>query len=179
MPLKQTYASIDVTKPNVNLNQHQFLPLVRHHQYYIPGGDLYIQVQNVLFRMHSYFLIRESDEFRKLLLENSQQSYNGLSPSYPLFLPDTDPETLANILWVFYNPKLSIDKWNSILKFATRWGFPEIKDLALRELCKIPEFDTHYDEHEVHLDPTFTVLQAMHEDSMRAIHRNLEDDHGP
>ena len=134
--------------------------------------------------MHSYFFIRESDKFRKLLLENSQQSYNRLSPSYPLFLPNTDPETLANILWVFYNPKLSIydasiDKWNSILKFATMQGFPEIEDLALWELCKIPEFDTHYDEHEVRLDPTFTVLQAMHKDSMRAIHHHLEDDHGP
>ena len=33
--------------------------------------------------MHSYFFIRESNKFRRLLLENSQQLYNGLSPSYP------------------------------------------------------------------------------------------------
>ena len=116
--------------------------------------------------------------------ENSQQPYNRLSPSYPLILPNTDPETLANVLWVFYNPKLSIydtsiDKWNSILKFTTMWGFPKIEDLALQELCKIPEFNTHYDEHKVHLDSTFTVLQAMHKDSMRAIYRHLEDNHGP
>ena len=168
-----------MTEPDIDLNQHQFLPLVRHHQYYIPGGDLYIQVQNILFHMHSYFFIQESDEFRKLLLENSQQPYNRLSPSYPLFLPDTDPETLANIL-----PKLSIydasiDKWNSILRFATMWGFSEIEDLALQELCKIPEFNTHYNEHKVHLDSTFTVLQAMHEDSMWAIHHYLKDNHGP
>ena len=85
---------------------------------------------------------------------------------------------------VFYNPKLSIydasiDKWNSILKFTTMWGFPEIEDLALWELCKIPEFDTHYDKHKVHLDSTFTVLQAMHEDSLQAIHCHLKDNHGP
>ena len=104
MPLKQTYASINVTEPDVDLNQHQFLPLVRHHQYYIPRGDLYIQVQNVLFRMHSYFFNQKSDEFRKLLLEHSQQSYSGLFPSYPLFLPNTNPETLANVLWSSTTP---------------------------------------------------------------------------
>ena len=59
MPLKRTYASLDISEPETDLNQHQFLPLTRHHQYYLPGGDLYIQVEKILFRVHSYFFTRE------------------------------------------------------------------------------------------------------------------------
>ena len=87
MPLKQTYATLDVTEPDTDSNQHQFLPLTRHHQYYLPGGDLYLQVENVLFQVHSYFFTRESTEFAALIQDNINQPYNGSSLFFPLFLP--------------------------------------------------------------------------------------------
>src|ERR1700761_4045883 len=73
MPLKRTYASLDITEPDTDLNQHQFLPLTRHHQYYLPGGDLYLQTENILFRVHSYFFTRESTEFSALIQDNTNQ----------------------------------------------------------------------------------------------------------
>ena len=183
MPLKWTYASLDVTEPDTDLNQHQFLPLTRHHQYYLPGGDLYIQVKNILFWVHSYFFVKESTEFRTLL-NDTDQLYNGSSLSHPLFLPNVTPDTLAKILWVFYNPKLSIHEtsykdWTTILGFAVKWSFPKIEELALRELNTFLE---HHESHNLYqeiLDNLDNYCRAMHLDMMRAVHRHLKDDHGP
>ena len=184
MPLKRTYASLDISEPETDLNQHQFLPLTRHHQYYLPSRDLYIQVENVLFQVHSYFFTRESTELSTLIQNNINQPYNGSSPSLPLFLPNVTPDTLAKILWVFYNPKLSIYEasykdWTTILGFAVEWGFPDIEELALRELNTFPEHHESHDLYQEIIDQLDDFRRAMHQDSMRAVHCHLEDDHGP
>ena len=184
MPLKRTYASLDITEPETDLNQHQFLPLTRHHQYYLPSGDLYIQVENILFQVHSYFFTRESTEFSTLIQNDTNQSYNGSSPSLPLFLPTVTPDTLAKILWVFYNLKLSIYEasykdWTTILGFAVEWGFPKIEELTLRELNTFPEHHESHDLYQEIIDQLDDFHRAMHQDTMRAVHRHLEDDHGP
>ena len=183
MSLKRTYASLDITEPDTDLNQHQFLPLTRHHQYYLPGRDLYIQVENILFRVHSYFFIRESTKFRTLL-NDTNQIYNGSSPSLPLFLPNVTPNTLTKILWVFYNPKLSIYKasykdWTTILGFAVKCSFPKIEELTLRELNTFPEHHKSHDLYQEILDDLNDYHRAMHLDTMRAVHRHLEDNHSP
>ena len=184
MPLKWTYASLNVTKPETNINQYQFLPLSRHHQYYLPGRDLYIQVENILFWVHSYFFTRESSEFRTLLQDNTDQPYNRSSLSYPLFLPNITPNTLAKILWVFYNPKLSIYKasykdWTTILGFTVEWGFLEIEELALREFNTFPEHHKSHNLYHEIIDQLDDYHRAIHLDMMRAVHRHLEDDHSP
>ena len=183
MPLKQTYASLDITEPDTDINQHQFLSLTRHHQYYLPSRDLYIQVKNILFQVHSYFFVRESTRF-KTLLDGTDQLYNRSSPSYPLFLPNVTPNTLAKILWVFYNPKLSIYEasykdWTTILSFAVEWSFPKIEELALRELNTFPEHQESHDLYQEILNKLDNYCRAMYLDTMRAVHRHLKDDHSP
>ena len=39
-------------------------PIVHSEQYYLPGGDLYILIQNTMFRIHRYFFMRDSALFR-------------------------------------------------------------------------------------------------------------------
>jgi hypothetical protein len=128
--------------------------------------------KNILFRVHSYFFTRESIAFQELIRENPGQVPLGSSPSSPLFLPDVSPEDLSTFLWVFYNPKLSIytapfKEWMIILAFAVDWGFAEIEELALRELDNFPEFHERYD-----------LFLAQQSDSLAAIHKHIEDDHG-
>ena len=46
-------------------------PIITNHQeYYLPGGDLFIKVDNILFCVHAYFFIQESTIWRNILRMN-------------------------------------------------------------------------------------------------------------
>lgn len=65
----------------------------------------------------------------------------GASDADPLVLEDIRPEDFERFLWVFYNPRYSlydakVDDWSVILTLSHRWGFAEVKALAVRELEK-------------------------------------------
>ena len=59
------------------------------------------------------------------------------------------------------------------------WGFTEIEELAHRELNTFPEHHKSHDLYQEIIDQLDDYHRAMHEDMMRAVHRHLEDDHGP
>ncbi|KAI5122320.1 hypothetical protein M0805_002487 [Coniferiporia weirii] len=112
---------------------------LRHDEYYIPDGD----VENTLFRVHQYFLVRESPAFRDLLyLSPSGYRSLGASDENPIHLPQVTAIEFAHFLWVFYNPKYSVydapmDAWTAILRLAHRWEFAEVRELAFRELGRM------------------------------------------
>ncbi|KAH9976405.1 hypothetical protein BGW80DRAFT_1168205 [Lactifluus volemus] len=108
----------------------------RHREYYFKEADIVFRVEDVLFRVHRYFFTRESPYFRFKLPHPGGE---GTSDSNPLVLEDTLAIDFECFLWVFYNPKFSIydatiDNWISILKLSGRWGFAEVKALAVRKL---------------------------------------------
>ena len=145
----------------------QWRPIPSSWEHLIPDPQLLLHQR--IHRIHSAY---------------PRQPYNGSSLSSSLFLPTITPDTLAKILLVFYNPKLSIYKtsykdWTIILGFTVEWGFPEIEELALRKLNTFPE---HHESHNLYqeiIDQLDNFRRAMHQDTMRAVHRHLEDDHGP
>jgi len=73
-------------------------------------------------------------------------------------------------LWVFYNPRYSLyeagtGEWEVVLSLAQRWGFPEVKNLAIRELEQKEMVDVKriklYHEHNVdrnYLIPWYSAL---------------------
>jgi len=97
-----------------------------HNQYYITGADLIIrvrgfpieyrvvalseakcqQVENTLFRIHRYFLTRDSAHFRSKLPHppSPGDSSKGSSDNNPLVLEDALQVDFERFLWVFYNP---------------------------------------------------------------------------
>ncbi|KAF6741282.1 hypothetical protein DFP72DRAFT_292661 [Ephemerocybe angulata] len=120
-----------------------FRSLTRHQTYYIPSADLSFLLGHVQFRVHRYFFERESAFFRgKLTMPMSPGSTRqGASDADPLVLEDIRPEDFERFLWVFYNPRYSlydakVDDWSVILTLSHRWGFAEVKALAVRELEK-------------------------------------------
>jgi len=124
----------------------------RDHEFYVPGGDIIFLAGTKLFRVHRYFLERESLFFRQLLdLPDpmpSGQVHKGMSDSNPIGLDDVDEDSFAKFLWVFYNPSYSewdgpIDQWAPIIQLAHRWGFASVKKLCVRQLEKltIPHID--------------------------------------
>ncbi|KAI0827713.1 hypothetical protein BC628DRAFT_1418325 [Trametes gibbosa] len=117
----------------------------RHPKYYLNGGDLYIQVENYVYRVHRYFFERESAWYRENLAAETPldqaPSSNGTSEANPFVLHGVLPEDFSKFLWVFYNPKYTLydaalDDWIVILKLASSWRFEEVKQLCTRELEK-------------------------------------------
>src|SRR5271163_5265941 len=73
-----------------------------HSTYYLTGGDLFIQVQRILFRIHSYFLFRESHHFQRLLAPSPHDppSNIGKSITCPLVLMSEKSGSCCNGLAV-------------------------------------------------------------------------------
>ena len=144
---------------------------MHHEKYYIPGGDLFIVVEKVLFRVDSYFFQRESNEFAELLTPASPATHpSGSDVSMAILLDGLSAEDFAKFLWVFYNPLYSlyhaaVEDWEVILTLSNRWSFREVKNLAIRELEKMAISDVKriklYHDHNVdrnYLIPCFIAL---------------------
>ncbi|TFK45107.1 hypothetical protein BDQ12DRAFT_48490 [Crucibulum laeve] len=124
------------------------LKQLQHGAYYIKGADLHLLAQHTIFRVHSYFFTRESQKFRDELMipASPGKTHQGFSDDNA-FVVDTSPEQLTTFLKVFYNPKytlwdeMGVTDWATVLNLAHDWRFPEVKNLAIRELQKV-EMDT-------------------------------------
>ncbi|KAI0254407.1 hypothetical protein BJV78DRAFT_1280015 [Lactifluus subvellereus] len=120
------------------------VPVMRHKSYFIHEADVTIRVESYIFRIHRFFLIRESAYFRLRLSAPTLpgQDPPGSSESNPLVLDDATPDAFACFLWVFYNPKYSVynataEQWSSILDLSQKWGFKDVEWLCIRELEKL------------------------------------------
>ncbi|KAI0050766.1 hypothetical protein FA95DRAFT_518802 [Auriscalpium vulgare] len=116
--------------------------LTRDKRFFITSADLFIQVQRRLFRVHSYFLTRDSEYFRRIVPITGPDRA-GTSEGDPLILDDVDPESFQAFLWVFYNERRTLSiydaplkAWKRILELAHQWDFAKVRELATRELDK-------------------------------------------
>lgn len=148
--------------------------ITRHPTYYLPGGDLFIQIQRVLFRIHSYFLLRESTHFQRLLTPSPHEPPRtiGTSISHPLILTDVLPSNFAIFLWVFYNPHFgqydtSLHHWVIIHTYALTWNFPEVRTLAERYLSLTGGSGTTDDDDDDDV-PWDTSIETPYEDWITA-----------
>ncbi|KAH9006321.1 hypothetical protein EDB86DRAFT_3143778 [Lactarius hatsudake] len=122
-------------------------PTVRHEIYFFPDGDVIIRVEGTVFCVHTYFLTRESNRFRSMIISivpcRRCRETPGTSESNPIVLRDATSEAFADLLWVFYNPEYSnysgatLEKWKRILALAQQWGFVQVEQLCVRELEKL------------------------------------------
>ncbi|KAM6502791.1 hypothetical protein JOM56_002768 [Amanita muscaria] len=140
--------------------------ITRHYEYFLSGGDLFIMVENVQFRVHSHFFDRESPWFRTKMATPASPGMPkpGTSESTAIILTDLRPAEFSRFLWVFYNPKFSIynapvEDWSVILRLAHRWTFHEVKDLAVRELQKLdsPDIDRIVLYHDCQVDRNLLI----------------------
>ncbi|THV06186.1 hypothetical protein K435DRAFT_645658 [Dendrothele bispora CBS 962.96] len=122
-----------------------FSALKRNEKYFLTGGDLFFLVEQEHFRVHRYFFERESPYFKAQLAIPAAPGAprQGSSITSSIILDDVRSADFARFLWVFYNPRYSlydasIQDWTAILALAHRWNFHEVKNLAVRELEKLP-----------------------------------------
>ncbi|KAI0254404.1 hypothetical protein BJV78DRAFT_916593 [Lactifluus subvellereus] len=142
--------------------------IVPHSEYFYPEADVTFRVENILFRVHKRFFIRESLHFQSLFEASPIpcQDPPGSSATNPVVLNDTTSEGFAGLLWVFYNRQYSIykatvDEWRAILALAQRWAFKEVEKLCVRELENliIPPVD------KIHLYQDFKLDKSLLIDS--------------
>jgi hypothetical protein len=98
--------------------------VIRHPEYFFPEADVTFRVsrhtalhllhaddprfqaEDVLFRVHKRFFLRESLYFRTLFTAPALPCTDpaGSSETNPVVLKDTSGEAFSWLLWVFYNP---------------------------------------------------------------------------
>ncbi|KAF7342339.1 BTB domain-containing protein [Mycena venus] len=105
-------------------------------------GMLIFEVENVLFRVHEYFLHRDSPVLRDMMpLEIAP---NGPEPIF--HLDGVRSKDFEQLLWLYYNPAVTTydapkTTWRAILKLADRWEMDNIKKIALGNLLKAADLD--------------------------------------
>ena len=139
-PSTSTSSSPAPPRPNSPLTS-----LSQHPDYYLPGGDLFIQINDTLFSIHRYFLIRKSIRWVEFLCHTTQ----GTSTNDPIILvesfeivPIPTVESFSKFLWVFYNPDYSylntpVETWWTIEAYATYFQMESVLRLVHRELHTI------------------------------------------
>ncbi|KAK2467401.1 hypothetical protein APHAL10511_000636 [Amanita phalloides] len=155
-----------MTPPKGGDSGRYFTAITPHDEYFLSGGDLYIMVDHVQFRVHRFFFERESPYFRSMLTGPASPGAHkpGTAESTAIILDELKPTEFARFLWVFYNPKYSIynasvDDWTGILTLAHRWAFHEVKALAVRELEKLdsPDIDRIVTYHDCQVDRNLLI----------------------
>ncbi|KAH7883267.1 hypothetical protein F5I97DRAFT_1903722 [Phlebopus sp. FC_14] len=116
----------------------------RHPEFYIRDGNVAFLAEKILFRVHRFFFERESEFFQTRFLESEA---NDAAPrddidNHPYILDDVKSDDFAKLLWVWYNPRYTYSRqpketWLVVVQLANRWGFGEMRNLAIRQLEKI------------------------------------------
>ena len=90
-------------------------PIIHSEQYYLPGGDLYILIQNTMFRIHRYFFMRDSALFRARMehseayIDDPTQTGTTRSDAIMFFNNFyTTPRTFTTFLSIIYNPRYNL-----------------------------------------------------------------------
>ncbi|KAJ7145919.1 hypothetical protein C8R44DRAFT_601213 [Mycena epipterygia] len=151
--------------PNSSSNSEAAPPAPRRHpEYYFADGNLVIQVSDTLFRLWDGALRRHSTAFPVPVPVASPQMDNkgaagvengnvavGTDDAHPLVLEGVESADFERLLWVIYPPVIgqclatTPDDWTAILSLATRYAFPAIRTLALRELGALSMEDKDMD----------------------------------
>jgi len=136
-----------------------------HGTSYFDDGDLYFLVENYYFCVHRSVFERESDFLGRL---TAGQAKGGTQAS-ALSLNDVRLIDFEHFLAAIYNPQRmsTLEEWSSVLDLANRWGFAQVKDLAVCGLEKIEMEDVDrialYHKHGVDrkiLIPRYSALGA-------------------
>ncbi|KAJ7468551.1 hypothetical protein FB451DRAFT_1256523 [Mycena latifolia] len=119
-------------------------PPRRHEEYYFEDGNLVILVSGVLFRLWDGVFRRHSTAFPLPPSKDKDKAGVGVDDAHPLVLADVDSADFERLLWVVHPSVIgqcratSPADWTAVLALATRWAFPDLRALAIRELGTLP-----------------------------------------
>ncbi|KAJ6511713.1 hypothetical protein DFH09DRAFT_1374387 [Mycena vulgaris] len=118
-------------------------PCVQSTHYFLRDHNmLMFEVENVLFRVHEYFLHRDSPVLRDMM--HVQIADDGPEPIF--HLDGVKSKDFEHLLWLYYNPAVIVydapkTTWRAILSLADRWEMDNIRKIALGNLLKSEDLD--------------------------------------
>ncbi|KAJ7743908.1 hypothetical protein DFH07DRAFT_33479 [Mycena maculata] len=112
------------------------------HYFLRDHGMLIFEAENVLFRVHEYFLHRDSPVLRDMM--HFEIAPNGPEPIF--HLDGVSSKDFEQLLWLYYNPAVTVydapkNTWHAVLRLADRWEMDNIKKIALGNLLKAVDLD--------------------------------------
>ncbi|KAG1888405.1 hypothetical protein F4604DRAFT_1674745 [Suillus subluteus] len=128
----------------------------RHSEFYLQDELSVFLVDGVLFRVHRFFLQRESDVFRTMFVcPPTPDGPDGISDDKPIVLPEVTVAEFEGLLKFLYDgyashtyhrasspsPFSTAEEWVRLLSIATRYGMERIRARALHELEYLPPLD--------------------------------------
>ncbi|KAG9220540.1 hypothetical protein CCMSSC00406_0003996 [Pleurotus cornucopiae] len=112
--------------------------MVTSEEYYFEDGDLFILVDDALFRVHEHFLSSSASHSFRTTVGNGNEGWN---ESKPIILHNISKQDFQDVLWVFYDEtlrrKAPAEKWLGILLTAEKLMIQRIQTLAIGKLAKM------------------------------------------
>ncbi|KAH9996242.1 hypothetical protein BJV77DRAFT_988233 [Russula vinacea] len=119
--------------------------------FYFEDSQVVLQVEGQTYKIHRYFLTRESEFFKDLF--SLPQPGNSESPSVegsdnnPIKVPGTPTKEFENLLRFFYfgmhnDYAPSMADWISLLSISTRLIFEKVRERAIKEItARLDQYD--------------------------------------
>ncbi|KAF8273658.1 hypothetical protein EI94DRAFT_1165465 [Lactarius quietus] len=120
--------------------------LPHEHPFYFYDSQVVLKVESQIYRIHRYFLVRESEFFRDLfsLPQGAAARVEGVDDEHPIFIPGTTIAEFDGLLRFFYfgmhsDYKPTAAEWISILCISTRLICTKVRENAINELTSVLE----------------------------------------
>ncbi|KAG8963763.1 hypothetical protein FRC03_002588 [Tulasnella sp. 419] len=107
---------------------------------------LFLLVDNTLYRVDKHTL-SQFQYFRNIFGDpaTTRGHVKGLSESNPLRLNEVTTSEMESLLHIFEprcwfkqaQPSLDGESWKAVLRLATKWGCPELRDYAMRSIERL------------------------------------------
>ncbi|KAI9459228.1 hypothetical protein BJY52DRAFT_388929 [Lactarius psammicola] len=115
--------------------------LPHEHPFYFEDPHVVLRVENQIYKVHRYFLVRESEFFRDLfsLPQGGSARVEGVDDEHPIYIPDTTTAEFENLLRFLYfgmhdDYGPTVTDWILMLSISTRLIFPKVRERAIKEL---------------------------------------------
>ncbi|KAH9077851.1 hypothetical protein EDB83DRAFT_1525388 [Lactarius deliciosus] len=117
--------------------------------FYFNDSQVVLKVEQQIYKVHRYFLVRESEFFQDLfsLPQGESTSAEGVDDEHPIYVPGTPINEFENLLRFFYfgmhdDYKPTVPDWISMLSISTRLNFPKVRERAIKEItARMEEID--------------------------------------
>ncbi|KAI0922750.1 hypothetical protein AcV5_009643 [Taiwanofungus camphoratus] len=128
----------------------------RHTVYYFQDELITFQVEHHFFKIHRYFLARESEFFQTMFqLPRRDEDMEGQTDDTAILLPDVTCQEFESLLDFLYNGmhddyKPDLSQWVNILSISTRFICDKVRERAILEI----------DRHRPRIDPVEKIVLA-------------------
>jgi len=147
----------------------------RHHQYYIPSGDIVLQVQNAIFKVHRFFLAQYSSVLKDMLeVPQDGESKDGTDEK-PLVLHDDTATGWELVFRAIYrtNPTVAVEyavkEGSALLQVATKYCMDIFEGAAIAQLERASTTDEFI---ELLLASQLLSSKAMYKQALDKLARN-------